>query len=89
MKVNRYRYRSDNIITFAWISIIAGVMLGIFAGMITFSTEYTTHGIIESFNWTNALIAFIPLFAVGMLLFGLAQFSIMIEELNHDEDDEE
>lgn len=36
MKINRYSYRSDNIITFAWVSIIAGVMLGIFAGMITF-----------------------------------------------------
>lgn len=89
MKVNRYRYRSNNIITFAWVSIIAGAMLGVFAGMTTFSTEYTTHGIIESFNWTNALIAFIPLFAVGMLLFGLAQFAIMIEELNNDEDNEE
>lgn len=88
MKINRYRYRSDNIITFAWVSIILGVAFGILFGMITFSTEYTTHGIIESFNWTNALIAFIPLFAVGILLLGLAQFAIMIEELNHDEDDE-
>lgn len=89
MKVNRYRYRSDNIVTFAWVSIIAGVAFGVLAGIVTFSTEYTTHGIIESFNWTNALIAFVPLFAVGMLLFGLAQFSIMIEELNYDENDEE
>lgn len=77
MKISRYR--SGMIMTIAVITIAIGLVAGVLVGLVAgVKVSITTA---EVFNWICALIVFIPLLATGLLLFGLAQFASLCEEI--------
>lgn len=79
------RYRSSNIIVIAIITIVIGlvesVVVGCLSGVEIKSDFY--------FNWSNAITAFAPLLAAGMILLGLAQLTSLGEEIEAKNNEEQ